>query len=176
MEQQASEGGKRRRPGRLLRWFYRAPVLVYGIGLGGLIPGRLMLGGIPGHLMLTTVGRRSGRLHRVALDMWHDPTTDTHYVVSGYGEHSDWYRNLRANPEVRVQIGWRKFRARAAVLPVEEAEELMLGRWRQHGRLMRFYGDLSLRMVGLKGWSTEEEVRAAVAELRVVALHPAGDR
>ena len=105
MEQQASEGGKRRRPGRLLRWFYRAPVLVYDIGLGGLIPGRSMLGGIPGHLMLTTVGRRSGRLHRVALDMWHDPTTDTYYVVSGYGEHSDWYRNLRANNLRRPRFG-----------------------------------------------------------------------
>ena len=49
----------------------------------------------------------------------------------------------------------------------------MLGRWRQHGRLLRFYGALSLRMMGLKGWSTEEEVRAVVAEMRIVALRPA---
>ncbi len=175
MEQQAAGGGKLRRPGLLLRWFYRAPVLVYRIGLGGLIPGRLMLGLISGHLMLTTVGRRSRRLHRVVVDMWRDTATDTYYVASGFGQHSDWYRNLRANPEVRVQVGWHKFRARASTLPGEEAEELVLGRWRQHGRLMRFYGDLSLRMIGLKGWSTEEEVRAAVAEMRVVALHPAAD-
>ncbi len=152
---------KRRRPGLLLRWLYRGPVFVYRIGLGGLMPGQLML---------TTAGRTSGRSHRVVVDMWHDAATDTHYVASGYGERSDWYRNLQANPEVRVRVGTRKFRARASTLPVEEAEELMLGRWRQHGRLMRFYGAASARMIGLKGWSTEEEVRAAVAEMRVLAL------
>ena len=110
-----------------MRWLLRAPVLVYRIGLGGLMPGRPMLGGLmPGHLMLTTVGRRSGRPRRVVVDMWHDTTTDTYYVASGFGEHADWYRNLQANPEVGVQVGWRKLRARATTLPVEEAEEQVL--------------------------------------------------
>ena len=130
MEHQAAEGRKQRRHGLLMRWLLRAPVLVYRIGLGGLMPGRPMLGGLmPGHLMLTTVGRRSGRPHRVVVDMWEDTATDSYYVASGFGEYADWYRNLRANPEVRVQVGWRKFRARASTLPVEEAEELVLGRW-----------------------------------------------
>ena len=176
MEQQAAGGRKQRRHGLLMRWLLRAPVLVYRIGLGGLMPGRPMLGGLmPGHLMLTAVGRSSGRPRRVVVDMWHDTATDTYYVVSGFGEHADWYRNLRANSEVGVQVGWRKFRARATTLPEEEAEEQVLGRWREHGRLLRFYGALSLRMMGLKGWSTEEEVRAVVAEMRVVALFPAVD-
>ncbi len=176
MEQQAARDGKPRRHGLLMRWLLRAPVLVYRIGLGGLMTARPMLGGLlPGHLMLTTVGRRSGRPRRVVVDMWRDTSTDTYYVASGFGEHADWYRNLQANPEVGVQVGWRKLRARAATLPEGEAEEQMLGRWRQHGRLMRFYGALSLRMIGLKGWSTEEEVRAVVAEIRVVALQPAVD-
>ena len=74
-----------------------------------------------------------------------------------------------------LQVGWRKFRARASTLRVEEAEEQVLGRWRQHGRLMRFYAGVTLRSRGLKGWSTEEEVRAVVAEMRVVALRPAVD-
>ncbi len=107
--------------------------------------------------------------------MWRDASTDTYYVASGFGELADWYRNLRANPEVRVQVGWRKFRARASTLPVEEAEEQVLGRWRQPGRLMRFDAGVTLRSMGLKGWSTEEEVRAVVAEIRVVALRPAVD-
>ena len=47
--------------------------------------------------------------------------------------------------------------------------------WREQGRMLRFYGALSLRIVGLKGWSTEEEVRAVVAEMSVVALHPSID-
>ncbi len=176
MEQQTPGGRKQRRHGFLMRWLLRAPVLVYRLGLGGLMPGRPMLGGLmPGHLMLTTVGRRSGRPHRVVVDMWQDTATDSYYLASGFGEHADWYRNLRANPEVRVEVGWRKFRARASTLPVEEAEEQVLGRWRKHGRLLRFYGALSLRSMGLKGWSTEEEVRAVVAEMRLVALHPSVD-
>ena len=176
MEQQTAGGGKPRRHGLLMRWLLRAPVLVYRIGLGGLMPGRPMLGGLmPGHLMLTTVGRRSGRPHRVVVDMWQDTATDTYYVASGFGAHADWHRNLQANPEVGVQVGRRKFRARASTLPLEEAEEQVLGRWRRHGRLMRFYGGVTLRSMGLKGWSTEEEVRAVVAEMRVVALRPAGD-
>ncbi len=159
-----------------MRWLLRAPVLVYRIGLGGLMPGRPMLGGLmPGHLMLTTAGRRSGRPHRVVVDMWQGTATDSYYVASGFGQHADWHRNIQANPEVGVQVGWRKFRARATTLPEEEAEEQVLGRWRQHGRLMRFYAAVSLRMMGLKGWSTEEEVRAVVAEMRIVALHPAVD-
>ncbi len=159
-----------------MRWLLRAPVLVYRIGLGGQMRAGPMLGGLlPGHLMLTTVGRTSGRPRRVVVDMWQDTATDSYYVASGFGEHADWYRNLQANPEVRVQVGWRKLRAHASTLAEEEAEEQILGRWRQHGRLMRFYGALSLRMIGLKGWSTEEEVRAVVAEIRVVALRPAVD-
>ena len=106
MEQQAAGGREQRRHGLLMRWLLRAPVLVYRIGLGGLMLGRPMLGGLmPGHLMLTTVGRRSGRPHRVVVDMWQDTATDSYYVASGFGEHADWYRNLRANPEIRVAGG-----------------------------------------------------------------------
>ena len=176
MEQQAAAGRKQRRHGLLMRWLLRAPVLVYRIGLGGLMPGRPMLGGLmPAHLMLTTVGRRSGRPHRVVVDMWQDTATDSYYVASGFGEHADWYRNLQANPEVGVQVGWHRLRARATTLPEEEAEEQVLSRWRQHGRLMRFYAGVTLRSMGLKGWSTEEEVRAVVAEMKIVVLRPAVD-
>jgi len=122
-------------------------------------------------VMLTTVGRKSGRARRAVVDVLkHDAATDTYYVVSGYGARSDWYRNLEANPAVKVQARGRMFSARAATLPPEEAEEVLVDYWRRHRLLARMF----LRLVGLRV-TTEEEARAAVAEIRVVAIRPEGE-
>jgi deazaflavin-dependent oxidoreductase (nitroreductase family) len=151
-----------RRPGPLLRWFFRAPVLMYHIGLGGLMLGQVML---------TTVGRKSGQPRRAVVDLLkHDAATDTYYVVSAYGGGSDWYRNLEANPTLKVQARGRKFSGRAATLPPDEAEEVLLDYWRRHRLLAR----MLLRLVGLRV-TTEEEARASAAEMRVVAIRPEAD-
>jgi deazaflavin-dependent oxidoreductase (nitroreductase family) len=64
------------------------------------------------HVLLRTIGRRSGREHRVALPTWRDPGGQRIVVASFAGApgHPSWYLNLRdrrANPEVlcRVQHG-----------------------------------------------------------------------
>jgi deazaflavin-dependent oxidoreductase (nitroreductase family) len=147
------------RPGLLLRWFYRTPVFLYRIGLGGFMPMQLLL---------TTVGRKSGKPRRAAVDiLHHDAATDTYYVVSAYGDRSDWYRNLGANPALRAQVRWRRFPARATTVPEKEAQELLLDFWRRH----RLYVRTMFRLIGLNA-STEEEYRAAVAEMKVVAIRP----
>jgi deazaflavin-dependent oxidoreductase (nitroreductase family) len=152
-----------RRPGMVGRLFFRAPIMLYRIGLGGLMPMQLLL---------TTVGRKSGRPRQAVVDVLrHDAATDAYYVVSAYGARSDWYRNLQANPAVRVQVRWRRFAARATILPQDEAEELLLDYWRHH----RLYARVTMRLVGLKA-ATEEEVRAAAGQLRVVAIQPEAGR
>ena len=157
-----SKRDRPRRPGALLRWFLRAPVMLYRIGLG-----RLMFG----QVMLTTVGRKSGQPRRAVVDLLkHDAATDTYYVVSAYGGGSDWYRNLEANPAVKVQARGRKFSARAATLPPDEAEEVLVDYWRRH----RLYVRTMFRLIGLKA-ATEEEARAAAGELKVVAIRPEGE-
>ena len=159
----SEEQSSLRRPGLLLRWFFRAPVVLYRIGLGGLMPAQLLL---------TTVGRKSGRPRRAVVDMLgHDAATDTYYVVSAYGAHSDWYRNLQVNPTVGVQVRWRRFPARATTLSEEEAGEFLLDFWRRH----RLYSRTMFRLVGLK-LTTEEEARAAAGQMRVVAIQPEADR
>lgn len=151
-----------RRPGLLMRWIYRAPVVLYRMGLGGLMFGQLML---------TTVGRKSGRPRRAVVDVLkHDAASGTYYVVSAYGASSNWYRNLEANPEVRVQVGWHRFAARAIPLPEQEAEEMFLDFWRRH----RLYVRTMFRLIGLRV-ATEEEARAAAGELRVIAIRPEGE-
>lgn len=68
---------------------------------------------------LTTTGRRTGRLHEI--EIWFGVRNGTVYLLSGGGDHSDWVRNLRADPRVFLRIGDRKWEARAR--PVEDPDE-----------------------------------------------------
>ena len=66
-------------------------------------------------LLLTTRGRKSGKLRRTALIYGRDG--DRYLVVGSRGgadQHPAWYLNLRTNPDVEVQVGAEKFRARAS--------------------------------------------------------------
>src|SRR5262249_47781502 len=58
---------------------------------------------------LTTVGRRSGRPHRIEIWFAAAPARDTIYLLAGGRERADWVRNLRACPSVHVEIGRRTF-------------------------------------------------------------------
>lgn len=65
-------------------------------------------------LLLTTTGRRSGK--RYVFPLFYGKDGDAFIVVASKGgapEHPGWYKNLAADPEVEVQVGTRKLRARA---------------------------------------------------------------
>jgi len=75
-------------------------------------------------LLLTTTGRRSGRPHTIPL--LYLAEGDRVVVIASWGgrpHHPDWYLNLMAEPQVKVQIdGWvRPMRARTAG-PEERAQ------------------------------------------------------
>src|SRR5581483_9806964 len=61
------------------------------------------------HLILRTIGRRSGKEHKVALPYWRD-SDDTHVVVASFAgapQHPSWYLNPTAtekNGEVLVRV------------------------------------------------------------------------
>ena len=72
-------------------------------------------------LMLTTTGRKSGE--RFMFPLFYGETNGTYFVVASKGgapEHPGWYRNMLVNPEVDVQVGTKKFRARARTVSGEE--------------------------------------------------------
>ncbi|MQA87778.1 MAG: nitroreductase family deazaflavin-dependent oxidoreductase [Streptosporangiales bacterium] len=76
-------------------------------------------------LLLTTRGWKSGKLRRTALIYGQDD--DRYIVVASYGgspEHPYWYRNLTADPNVRLQVGADKFAARARTATPEEKPRL----------------------------------------------------
>lgn len=76
-------------------------------------------------LLLTTRGRRSGKLRRTALIYGRDG--DRYLVVASSGgakKHPSWYLNLAENPEVDVQVGAERFTARAITATAEERPRL----------------------------------------------------
>jgi deazaflavin-dependent oxidoreductase (nitroreductase family) len=91
--------------------------------------------GIPA-LLLTTRGRRSGRLRRTALFYGEDG--DRYLVVASNGgaeHHPAWYLNLEAQPEVQVQVGPERFSALARAATAEERPRL----WRQMAEIFPMY-------------------------------------
>jgi len=76
-------------------------------------------------LLLTTIGRKSGAKQLVPLIYGR---TDGGVVViaskGGAPEHPGWYRNLTANPEVEVQVGTERFRAKASTVEGTERSKL----------------------------------------------------
>ncbi|HLV75480.1 deazaflavin-dependent oxidoreductase (nitroreductase family) [Actinomadura hallensis] len=79
-------------------------------------------------LLLTTVGRRSGKERTTPLI--YQPEGDAYVVVASKGgadDHPAWYKNLQANPEVKVQVKGDKFTARARTATPEEKPSL----WRK---------------------------------------------
>ena len=88
--------------------------------------------GVP-TLILTTTGRRSGSRRSTPLIVGRDG--DDHVVVASKGgapDHPAWYLNLVDRPEVEVQVGADRFRARARTAEPGERErlwKLMTGIW-----------------------------------------------
>lgn len=76
-------------------------ILEWRLGLGRLINsspatiGRIMV--------VTTIGRRSGRKRRTPVNYTRGDTEHV-YCVAGFGRQSDWYRNLQVNPTVEVWL------------------------------------------------------------------------
>lgn len=93
--------------------------------------------GVP-TLLLTTRGRRSGKLRRTALIYGRDG--DRYLVVASRGgapTHPAWYLNLAEEPEVRVQVGAERFTARARTATPEEKPEL----WRTMAEIWPAYDE-----------------------------------
>ncbi|GAC1329295.1 MAG: nitroreductase family deazaflavin-dependent oxidoreductase [Mycobacteriales bacterium] len=72
-------------------------------------------------VVLVTTGRRSGATRRTPLFAYKD---DADYLVvasnGGTAKHPDWYLNLTAVPDAKIQLGQRSWPVRASVLDHDE--------------------------------------------------------
>jgi len=65
-------------------------------------------------LLLTTIGRRSGRKRVTPLQ--YEKVGDSYYVGAARGLKADWVRNLQAEPYVEVRVGAKYFQGVAEVV------------------------------------------------------------
>ncbi|MEE6163640.1 MULTISPECIES: nitroreductase family deazaflavin-dependent oxidoreductase [unclassified Mycolicibacterium] len=100
------------------RRLVRAPIWIYRLRAGALLGSRV--------LMLEHIGRTSGRARYVVLEVIDHPAPDSFVVASGFGAKAQWFRNIRANPAVRVWIGSHPPRpALARVLEQASADRVL---------------------------------------------------
>jgi deazaflavin-dependent oxidoreductase (nitroreductase family) len=78
---------------------------------------------------LTTIGRRTGRPHEI--EIWFGLDENHLYMLSGGGYRSDWVRNLRVNPDVRIRIAGNTMTGRAGVAsePLDAARKMLAAKY-----------------------------------------------
>jgi deazaflavin-dependent oxidoreductase (nitroreductase family) len=151
-----------RPPGKALRFGLRLPIWLYRLRLGWLLDNRF--------LMLTHTGRKSGYSYQTVIEVVrYDKKTETYYVVSGWGEKSDWYRNVRQSPAVIIHVNRRKFQAQAQFIPLEKAIEIIEAYAREHALAFR---ELSSLFLGEHIQPGSEAARRLAEKMPMVAFHP----
>jgi deazaflavin-dependent oxidoreductase (nitroreductase family) len=105
------------------RWLLRLPILFYRLGLSRLMCGMNLM-------VLTTWGRSSGLPRHTAIEFRQHGSKI--YVISAWGARPNWYRNLVANPVVRLRLGRQTLSAQAQIVdnPNEALRVLYLFRKR----------------------------------------------
>lgn len=124
-----ASGAIGRAGGRLVRnrRLMRAPIWLYKARLGFLFGSRMLL--------LEHVGRKSGARRYVVLEVVGHPAPGTYVLASAFGERAQWYRNVVAEPRVRVASGARGLSpATARRLSVAEADAVLAVYVNKHRR------------------------------------------
>lgn len=146
-------------PTGLARLALRAPIWIYRLGLGKLLGNRF--------LELTHIGRKSGLPRHTVLEVVrYDPASGIYYIAVGFGKHSDWYKNVLANPHVEVRSGSGHFKAIAVQLSSEEAGEELVRYAHQHPIAFREL----VQFMGYRVDGTDADTRALGQYLHMFAL------
>jgi len=149
-------------PSGIKRLLFRAPILLYKIGLGPILGDRF--------LKLMHTGRKSGLEREVVLEVVkHDEETGVYYIASGWGEKSDWFLNILESPRVGVQVENMKFSAMANRLSMDEAARILLDYALRHPRAFTL---LAKSMMGEELEASGENVRRMAERVPVIALEP----
>ena len=119
-------------------------------------------------LLLTTLGRKSGLPRTTPLQ--YEDVDGNFYVASARGAEADWYRNILANPDVRIQIRDREFEAMAEPVtdPAGIADFIEL-RLRRHPVMIRLIMHL---FDGMPLKYNRAELEQFCKDKAMVVLHP----
>ena len=107
----------KRSVGPLYRVLFKGPLLLKKLGLGCLIPRNI--------LILTTHGRHTGRVRQTTMEFSQGPSREVLLVMAGLAGNTDWYKNARADPRVRVWRAGREWPAIAEPVPDADVARLL---------------------------------------------------
>jgi len=139
---------------------FKSPVLLYRLGLGWLFGKRFML--------LTHIGRRSGKVRRTILAVLRfDAKTKEIMAISAWSA-SDWYHNIQASPAKQVETGFTRYAPVQRTLTPEEIATLFDEYRRKH----HLFSKIVCRIPGWKWDSSHEEFLELARTLRGVAFRP----
>ncbi|MGH3098365.1 MAG: nitroreductase family deazaflavin-dependent oxidoreductase [Streptosporangiales bacterium] len=140
------------------RTLMRAPIWLYRARLGFMFGSRM--------LMLEHIGRTSGARRYVVLEVIGRPAPGAYIVVSGFGGHAQWFRNLMANPRARVSVGRHRTRpATARRLSMAEADAALADYVRRHPRAWARFKNILENTLGTA--ISEHDTALPMVELRV---------
>ena len=145
---------------RFLIPLFKVPLILYRLRLGWLFGRRFML--------LTHVGRHSGKVRRTILAVLRfDEQTNEIYAVSAW-KGSDWYYNIQAAPALHVETGFVRYAPAHRTLSPEAITATFIEYRKRHPIFSR----IICRIPGWKWDSSYEEFLELAHTLRGVAFRP----
>jgi deazaflavin-dependent oxidoreductase (nitroreductase family) len=149
----------------ILHTLLHAPVCFYRWRLGWLFGHRFLL--------LTHIGRRSGRRFQTVLEVmeYRKPTREA-VVMSGFGHISNWLRNIEKNGWAEIDIASEHYQAVFRFLDDEEAIRVVTS-YEQCNRFMLpiVRGVLS-RLLGWNYTGSDADRRKLVQQLPLIGFRP----
>jgi deazaflavin-dependent oxidoreductase (nitroreductase family) len=151
-----------KKPRGFLRFGFRLPIWIYRMRLGWVLGERFLL--------LTHTGRKSGRIYQTVIEVVrHDKENDTYFVASGFGYNSDWFLNIKQNPNVAITVNQRTLSVRARVLSESDSAKELLSYAKRHPIAFR---ELSKILTGKSMEATEENCRQFAESAPIIAFEP----
>lgn len=149
----------RQQPSGLWKRALHLPVYLFRLHLGFIMDERILL--------ITHVGRTSGRIYQTAVEVVaHDRQSSEYIVCSGTGPKADWYRNIAVHPAMQIQVGNRRWYPAQRFLTQEEASARFAIYEAQHPRTSVFL----LRSMGITYDGTDQGRFAMMARMPMVAF------
>ena len=120
-------------------------------------------------LMITHVGRKTGKPREtVAMALRFNQDTREVVVCSAWGASTDWIRNLRASPAIRVQIGRESYLPEHRFLTEDESVAVAIEFRQRHPHRLR----LLAKILGWGDLSSDTALREFVRGRPFVSLRP----
>ena len=115
---------------------FRAPLYFYRFKLGFLLGERF--------IRLGHWGRKSGALKETVIEVIdQDKANRKLFSASGFGEKSQWFKNISVNDSVFITLRNTQYKATARVLSADEAKDVLLRYVKAHPKSIKAVAKLS---------------------------------